>query len=215
MQLFIGNKNYSSWSLRAWYLMSKFDVEFSETQLVLDTPDFYSELKKTFAVQKVPALIDGDLQVWDSLAICEYINDAYLSGAAWPKYITQRAKARALSAEMHSGFMALRSEVPMNIRATRKVDLSSEALKDIARIDEIFAQQQDVFPNEWFFGDFSIADAMYVPIVLRLKTYQITLSPEAQQYCDFVMRCPVLQAWITQALTETDIVECDEAGTPL
>ena len=93
-------------------------------------------------------------------------------GAAWPKYITQRAKARALSAEMHSGFMALRSEMPMNIRATRKVDLSSEALKDIARIDEIFAQQQDVFPNERFFGDFSIADAMYVPIVLRLKTYR-------------------------------------------
>lgn len=112
-------------------------------------------------------------------------------------------------------YRALRSEMPMNIRATRKVDLSSEALKDIGRIDEIFAQQQDVFPNECFFGDFSIADAMYVPIVLRLKTYQIKLSPEAQQYCDFVMLCPVLQVWITQALTETDIVECDEAGTPV
>lgn len=212
MQLFIGNKNYSSWSLRAWYLMSKFDVPFDETQLVLDTSDFYDELKQHFHVQKVPALIDGDLQVWDSLAICEYINDAYLSGAGWPKYITQRATARALSAEMHAGFMALRNEMPMNIRATRKVTLSSAALKDIQRIDEIFSQQQDMFPNEWFFGDFSIADAMYAPIVLRIKTYQITLSPAAQQYCDFVMRCPVLQKWITQALTETDIVQCDEAG---
>ena len=113
---------------------------------------------------------------------------------------------------MHAGFMALRNEMPMNIRATRKVTISSAALKDIQRIDEIFSQQQDMFPNEWFFGDFSIADAMYAPIVLRLKTYQITLSPAAQQYCDFVMRCPVLQKWITQALTETDIVQCDEAG---
>ncbi len=215
MELFIGNKNYSSWSLRAWYLMSKFELEFDEIQLVLDTPDFYSELKKHFTVQKVPALIDGDLHVWDSLAICEYINDAYLSQVAWPKYVTQRATARALSAEMHSGFMALRSEIPMNIRAKRKITLSDDAKKDIARIDDIFAKQQEIYPNQWMFGDFSIVDAMYAPIVLRLKTYQVTLSKAANSYCQHVLACPVLQSWITQALQETDIVDADEAGVDL
>ena len=212
MQLFIGNKNYSTWSLRAWYLMSKFNVVFNETQLVLDTPDFYSELQKHFNVHKVPALIDGELKVSDSLAICEYINDAYLFGAAWPKDTTCRAQARSLSAEMHSGFMALRNEMPMNIRATRKVELSAAAKKDLARIDDIFSTQQSAFPNAWLFGDFSIADAMYAPIILRLKTYQMSLSPQAEQYCKQVIDCPVLQDWISQALTETDIVECDEAG---
>jgi len=212
MQLFIGNKNYSSWSLRAWYLMSKFDVKFDETLLALDTTDFYDELKKHFSVQKVPAIIDGDLAVWDSLAINEYINDAYLSGSALPKDLKQRAKARALSAEMHAGFMGVRSEMPMNIRATRHVDLSATALKDIARIDEIFSQQQSEFPNAWLFGEFSIADAMYAPIVLRFKTYQINLSAAAQAYCEHVLKCPVLQTWITQALTETAIVQEDEAG---
>ncbi|KTD98771.1 glutathione S-transferase family protein [Pseudoalteromonas sp. CR1] len=215
MELFIGNKNYSSWSLRAWYLMSKFELEFDESQLVLDTPHFYSELKKHFTVLKVPALIDGDLQVWDSLAICEYINDAYLSQAAWPKYVTQRATARALSAEMHSGFIALRREMPMNIRAKRKIILSDDAIKDIARIDDIFSKQQVIYPNQWMFGDFSIVDAMYAPIVLRLKTYQITLSKAANSYCQHVLACPVLQSWITQALQETDIVDADEAGVDL
>lgn len=212
MQLFIGNKNYSSWSLRAWYLMSKFKVEFTEQQLVLDTPEFYSELQKHFTVAKVPALIDGDLQVWDSLAICEYINDAYLSNAAWPKSVALRAQARSVSAEMHSGFLALRNEMPMNIRATRNLELSDAAKKDIARIDEIFSVQQKLYPNAWLFGDFSIADAMFAPVVLRLKTYQISLSPLAQQYCDTVIACPVLQEWILGSCKETDIVQADEAG---
>jgi len=160
----------------------------------------------------VPAIIDGDLAVWDSLAINEYINDTYLSGSALPKDLKQRAKARALSAEMHAGFMGVRSEMPMNIRATRHVDLSATALKDIARIDEIFSQQQSAFPNTWLFSEFSIADAMYAPIVLRFKTYQINLSAAAQAYCEHVLKCPVLQTWITQALTETAIVQEDEAG---
>ncbi|CAM4390613.1 glutathione S-transferase family protein [Pseudoalteromonas ostreae] len=212
MQLFIGNKNYSTWSLRAWYLMSKFNVIFTEKQLVLDTPEFYETLKNSFSVQKVPALVDGDLQVWDSLAICEYINDAYLSNAAWPTDSAQRAIARSLSAEMHSSFIALRNEMPMNIRATRNIDLSDAAKKDLARIDEIFSAQQTRYPNGWLFGQFSIADAMFAPVVLRLKTYQISLSALAQQYCDKVMACPILQRWINESMSETDIVASDEAG---
>ncbi|MDI4652480.1 MULTISPECIES: glutathione S-transferase family protein [Pseudoalteromonas] len=212
MQLFIGNKNYSTWSLRAWYLLSKFNVSFKEQQLVLDTPEFYDALKIKFPVPKVPALIDGELTVWDSLAICEYINDAYLNGAAWPSEIAQRAKARSLAAEMHSGFAALRNEMPMNIRAKRHVELSGQAKKDIARIDEIFSTQQQSYPNAWLFGEFSIADAMFAPVVLRFKTYQVTLSHAAQAYCQHVLSCPVMQSWISEAFKETDIVDCDEVG---
>ena len=212
MQLFIGNKNYSTWSLRAWYLQSKFNVSFKEQQLVLDTPEFYEALKNKFPVQKVPALIDAELTVWDSLAICEYINDAYLNGAAWPSEIAQRAKARSLAAEMHSGFAALRNEMPMNIRAKRHVELSEQAKKDIARIDEIFSSQQQSYPNMWLFGDFSIVDAMFAPVVLRFKTYQVELSCAAQTYCQHLLACPVIKIWISEALKETDIVDCDEAG---
>ncbi|MCP4584622.1 glutathione S-transferase family protein [Pseudoalteromonas sp.] len=212
MQLFIGNKNYSTWSLRAWYLLSKFNVSFKEQQLVLDTPEFYEALKNKFPVQKVPALIDAELTVWDSLAICEYINDAYLNGAAWPSEIAQRAKARSLAAEMHSGFAALRNEMPMNIRAKRHVELSEQAKKDIARIDEIFSSQQQSYPNMWLFGDFSIVDAVFAPVVLRFKTYQVELSCAAQTYCQHLLACPVIKIWISEALKETDIVDCDEAG---
>lgn len=212
MELFIGNKNYSSWSLRAWYFMSKFNIQFNETQLVLDTNEFYDALKKHFPVQKVPAIIDEELAVWDSLAICEYINDAYLSGKGLPSDIKQRAISRVLNSEMHSGFMALRNEMPMNIRATRHVDLSQSALNDIARIDQIFSEQQKAFPNAWLFGEFSITDAMYAPVVLRLKTYQISLSEPATHYCNHVLKCSVLKQWITEALAEKDIVESDEAG---
>lgn len=212
MQLFIGNKNYSTWSLRAWYLLSKFNISFTELQLVLDTPEFYEALESKFPVQKVPALIDAELTVWDSLAICEYINDAYLNGAAWPSEIAQRAKARSLAAEMHSGFVALRNEMPMNIRAKRHVELSEQAKKDIARIDEIFSAQQQSYPNAWLFGEFSIVDAMFAPVVLRFKTYQVELSHAAQAYCQHVLSCPVMQSWISEALKETDIVDCDEAG---
>ncbi len=212
MQLFIGNKNYSTWSLRAWYLLSKFNVYFTEQQLVLDTPEFYEALKNKFPVQKVPALIDAELTVWDSLAICEYISDAYLNGAAWPSEITQRAKARSLAAEMHSGFTALRNEMPMNIRAKRHVELSEQAKKDIARIDEIFSAQQQSYPNAWLFGEFSIADAMFAPVVLRFKTYQVELSPAAQAYCQHVFACPVMQTWISEALKDTAIIDSDEVG---
>lgn len=215
MQLFIGNKNYSTWSLRAWYLLSKFNVSFVEKQLVLDTPEFYEALKRKFPVQKVPALIDSSLIVWDSFAICEYINDAYLNGAAWPSDIAQRAKARSLAAEMHSGFAALRNEMPMNIRAKRHIELSEQARKDITRMDEIFSAQQQSYPNAWLFGDFSIVDAMFAPVVLRFKTYQTELSSAAQAYCQHVLACPILQTWIAKALAETDIVECDEAGEEL
>ncbi|MDC0611407.1 glutathione S-transferase family protein [Vibrio sp.] len=219
MELYIGNKNYSTWSLRAWMVMRFFNLDFKEKPLSLDTPQFYEELKLVCPSMKVPCLVDDDLTVWDSLAICEYINDKYLSGKAWPGDLARRAQARAIAAEMHSGFMALRAAMPMNIRAERRVDVSESVRKDILRIEDIFAERMRTNNQEindgWLFGDFSIADAMFIPVVLRFKTYRVILEDDAQKYVDFVLNSPVLAEWVEHALSETDIVEADEAGEPI
>ena len=214
MQLVIGNKNYSSWSLRAWLMASKAKLNFEEILLPLDTEEFYNEIVKYNPAAKVPVLIDGEVTVWDSLAICEYINDTYLDGHALPKSPIDKAYARSVASEMHSGFNAVRNEMPMNIRATRFVELSEQALIDIKRIDDIWAKQIDNSggAGSWLFGEWSIVDMMFAPVVMRFKTYQVKLSPSAQTYLDFVLADPDLNAWISEALKETQIVELDEAG---
>lgn len=212
MELFIANQNYSSWSLRAWLIFEQFDLDVDIVKLKLFTPEFYQALEDVTPAAKVPTLIDGDIAVWDSLAILEYVNEAYLHGKAWPRLIQDRAKARAIAAEMHSGFFGLRNEMPMNCRATRKVTLSENALKDIARIDDIWSQQMDLYPDGWLFGEWSIADAMYAPVVLRMKTYAVELSAKAQKYQDKVLNSPAMQKWLAEARLETEIVPEDEAG---
>lgn len=214
MQLYIGNKNYSTWSLRPWILMKKFNLEFSEIKLKLETSEFYSCLNEVCQVAKVPLLIDQNKPIWDSLAICEYINDTYLSGKAWPSEPFDKAKARSLVCEMHSGFTALRSQMPMNIRAKRKLTLDVAAKADIARIEQIWSEQYQAFKEQggWLFGAWSIADAMYAPVALRFKTYGITLNQAATEYMNQVLSCPTLNEWINEALTETEIVDIDEAG---
>lgn len=212
MQLFIGNQNYSSWSLRAWLIFEQFDIDVQVTKLPLFKPEFYQALTKVTPTAKVPTLVDGDVAVWESLAILEYVNEQYLAGKAWPEDSKQRAKARAIASEMHAGFTALRSELPMNCRAQRRVELSEAALKDVQRIDEMWSQQMDVYPDQWLFGDWSIVDAMYAPVVLRFKTYDVQLSKPAQAYLEKALQSPAMQAWIAEALLETDIVEEDEAG---
>lgn len=212
MQLFIGNQNYSSWSLRAWLIFSQYDLEVKVTKLKLFTQDFYQTLEKVTPTAKVPILLDGDMSVWDSLAILEYVNERHLHGSAWPSDVLIRAKARAISAEMHSGFFDLRNELPMNIRARRIVDLSEGALKDIARIDAIWSEQAKLYPDGWLFGEWSIADAMYAPVALRFQTYGIELSEGAKAYQQKVLASDSLQQWLKEASLETDIVEEDEAG---
>ncbi|MDP2572413.1 glutathione S-transferase family protein [Vibrio penaeicida] len=215
MLLVIGNKNYSTWSLRAWLILYKSEVKFEENLIQLDTPEFYTLIKKFSPAQKVPTLVDGALTVWDSLAICEYINDSYMSGTAWPEDTAQKTKARSLASEMHSGFVALRNEMPMNIRARRSIDLSQAAKADIARIDQIWSEQFRAFGDKggWLFGRWSIADAMYAPVALRFQTYGIELSPEAQAYQEHVISCDATKIWIEDALKEEEIVNKDEAGT--
>lgn len=219
MKLYIGNKNYSSWSLRAWLMAAKSGVTFDEVLLQLDTPSFYEQLQGISPTLRVPTLVDGDITVWDSLAICEYLNDTYLAGKAWPQAAQHKATARAIASEMHSGFNALRNEMPMNIRATRCVQLSDAAKKDIQRIDEIWSQQMTQFnPNDtdgWLFGDWSIADMMFAPVVMRFQTYGVLVSDASRRYMTRVTECAEMQRWITAALLETEIVPADEAGVEL
>lgn len=214
MQLYIGNQNYSTWSLRAWLLFEQFGLEVDIIKLKLFTADFYTTLCDVAQSEKVPTLVDDGLAVWDSLAILEYVNEAYLHGKAWPEDAKERAIARAISAEMHSGFGSLRSEMPMNCRAKRKVALSEGALKDIARIDAIWSQQMEQHPEGWLFGAWSIADAMYAPVALRFETYGIELSEQAKRYQQKQLNSSAMQKWLAEASLETDIVEEDEAGVP-
>ncbi|MCC4856102.1 glutathione S-transferase family protein [Vibrio lentus] len=212
MQLYIGNQNYSTWSLRAWLIFDNYNLNAEVIKLKLFTSDFYDTLEKVTPTAKVPTLVDGDVAVWDSLAILEYVNDAHLNGAAWPSSVKERAHARAISAEMHSGFFAVRNEMPMNCRAQRKLTLSQEALKDIARIDAIWSAQMELHPEGWLFGEWSIADAMFAPVALRVETYGIKLSEKASQYQQRVLNSPSIQKWLAEASLETDVVEEDEAG---
>ncbi|MDF2153400.1 glutathione S-transferase family protein [Vibrio sp. CAU 1672] len=215
MQLYIGNQNYSSWSLRAWLIFAQYDLEVDIIKLKLSTPEFYQALETVTPAAKVPTLVDNTLVVWDSLAIVEYINEVYLAGKAWPGSAQERARARALAAEMHSGFADLRNELPMNCRAKRVVTLSEGARKDIARIDQMWSQQMSQYPDGWLFGEWSIADAMYAPVVLRMQTYGIEMSEKARQYQQKVLNSPAMQRWLEEASRETDIVEEDEAGEPV
>lgn len=216
MKLVIGNKNYSSWSLRAWLLLATFNVDFEEIQESLrqETPqgNLTERLAQYSPTSRVPVLIDGPLTVWDSLAIDEYVSEKYLAGKGWPADSALRAKARAICAEMHSGFMGLRSECPMNCRATRQVELSTAAKQDIARIDDIWSHCMTDYDGPWLFGKFSIADCFYAPVVLRFKTYCISLSETASQYQHFALQHDTLNQWIKAGKAETEIVPEDEAG---
>lgn len=212
LQLVIGNKNYSTWSLRPWLLMSHFDVAFEEIMESLGPEQLSERLGQYSASNKVPVLLDGDVCVWDSLAICEYINEQHLEGKGWPVNVENRARARSISAQMHSGFGAMRSEMPMNIRAKRKLVLSDEALGDIEAVQALWQQSIEASGGPWLCGEFSIADCMFAPVVMRFMTYTIKLTPAAQTYAQQLLALPAIKQWINDALVETEVVPADEAG---
>ncbi|MGR5286582.1 glutathione S-transferase family protein [Vibrio maritimus] len=212
MKLYIANQNYSSWSLRAWLIFAQNNINVEVEKLTLFTPEFYQTLAEVTPTAKVPTLVNADITTWDSLAIMEYVNERYLDGRCWPGSITERAKARAVVSEMHSGFMALRNELPMNCRARRKVKLSQAARADIKRIDDLWSEQMSQYPEQWLFGDWSIADAMYAPVALRFRTYGIELSESAKHYQEKVLSSGAILRWLAEASSETDIVMEDEAG---
>ncbi|GGB78479.1 glutathione S-transferase [Marinobacterium zhoushanense] len=216
MELVIGNKNYSSWSLRGWLVLKWFDLPFTEVGLLLDTDSFKQQIAQYSEAGKVPVLIDNGLRVWDSLAIAEYVNDAYLQGAGWPRDPADRALARAISCEMHSGFFNLRQEMPMNCRARRELTVSDACAGEIRRIDRIWSALRQRFAERgpWLFGERSIADAMFAPVALRFHTYGSELSELANEYMQTVLNDVAIREWIGAAQMELQVLDAEEKGVP-
>jgi glutathione S-transferase len=215
MELVIGNKNYSSWSLRPWLLLSHFDIPFEEIRVPLfeeNTHKLLAEYSPTF---KVPVLIDNEITVWDSLAICEYISEIYLKGRGWPESVQDRAVCRSYCSEIHSGLTALRNSMPMNCRASRRVHLDNQAIKDIHRVDGMWQDALTRHDGPFLFGDFSIADCMYAPVASRFATYQVDVSDTSRQYIDRLLTLPSMQRWYEAALIEKEVIGEDEAGTDI
>ncbi|GJM11941.1 MAG: glutathione S-transferase [Pseudohongiella sp.] len=214
MQLVIGNKNYSSWSLRPWMLLKHFNIPFEEVGIALFTEGYQQELAKYSPTLRVPVLKDGDCTIWDSLAICEYVSEKYLGGAAFPADIKARALCRSYCSEMHSGFMAIRSEMPMNCRARKQLEISASAKAECKRVDQLFSDARAVFSGrgDYLFGEFSLADCMFAPIVMRFTTYGIELSESSQEYVRKVLENPALRAWVDAARNETQILTDFEIG---
>lgn len=213
LTLVIGNKNYSSWSLRPWLLMKRLGIAFDEVLITLDTPTTREDIEKFSPSGRVPVLRHGELTVWDSLAICEYL--AEITGKGWPQEAASRALARSVSAEMHSGFTNLRSLWPMNARARNRRTAMTAALEaDIERIDEIWNDCRARFGagGPWLFGEYSIADAMYAPVVLRFNTYGAGISQTARWYMASVLEDAALQEWLQGAKHESWTNPASEVG---
>ena len=215
MKLVIGNKNYSSWSMRPWLLLTAFGISFDEHLESLAGDDLSNRLLRHSDSARVPVLVDQDLSVWDSLAICEYLNAEYLSDQAWPQNVKERAVARAVTAEMHAGFAALRQHLPMNCRAQRVVEISPAVRRDIQRIDEIWSQyaRADTHGQLRLFGSFGIADCFFAPVVMRFVTYDVVISDAAQAYLNSMLAHPSVQHWLADAQQESEILPEEEVGT--
>ncbi|HEY2781430.1 MAG TPA: glutathione S-transferase family protein [Steroidobacteraceae bacterium] len=201
--LLIGSKNYSSWSLRPWLFLRKADFKFQEQIVYLDSSGYQEQIAALSPSRRVPVLIDDGVKIWDSIAICEYAAEA--TGRGLPAGRSARARARSVAAEMHSGFQALRNECPMNVRArNRRVPLTAQLNADIARIDEIWSDCRRDFgaAGDWLFGGFSIADAMFAPVLFRFRSYGAALSPAAQTYLEFALQDPMLRDWQDAAANE-------------
>jgi len=211
LKLVIGNKNYSSWSMRPWLALRANGIAFEETFIPLYTGG--ADKQRILDVTrsgKVPALIDGELTIWDSLAIIEYVAERFPEKRLWPEDRAARAHARSVSAEMHSGFMALRNECGMNLhRPVGAVALSDEARGNIARIQQIWIECRAAYGKggPFLFGAFGAADAMFAPVAHRFRTYAIALEREAQAYMDTMMALPAFQEWTRAGLAETIVID--------
>ncbi len=209
--LVIGNKNYSSWSMRPWLALKAGDIAFDEVMIPLYTGDADRQRVLKFTQSgKVPVLVDGDVTIWDSLAIIEYAAERFPGAQLWPQDAAARAHARSVSAEMHSGFAALREECTMNLhRPIRAKALSADACADIARIQQSWSECRARYGKRgpYLFGAFSGADAMYAPVVHRFRTYAIDVKPDVGDYMDAMLALPAMQEWTRAALAETLLIE--------
>ncbi|HZV67472.1 MAG TPA: glutathione S-transferase family protein [Telluria sp.] len=207
LTLVIGNKNYSSWSMRPWVAMTAFGIPFQEVRVLLDRPDTASRIAGYSGAGRVPVLLAGDMTIWDSLAICEYLAEQFPDKHLWPQDVAARAMARSVTAEMHSGFSGLRSAMSMNIRVSLPGrGRTPEAQGDIGRISEIWEECLSRFGHHQFlFGGFSIADAFFAPVVMRFRSYGVSLAPALQAYCERMQAHPAVARWMAEALAETEI----------
>ena len=219
-KLYIGNKNYSSWSMRPWVLLKQADIPFEEVLVRFDSFETESEFKRVIGpvspTGKVPVLVDGDLVVWDTLAIAEYVAETWADKQLWPADPKARARARSVCAEMHSGFTALRSHCPMNIEA----DLADTGAliwrdqpgvrADVQRLVDMWSALLQEHGGPLLFGQFSVADAYFAPVCMRLHTYALPVPAPIKAYVDRVRALPGVQAWIAEALGEKDFLDFEE-----
>jgi len=202
MKLIIGNKTVSSWSLRPWLLMKHFNIPFEEILVKLDLPDTTANIKKYSPTGKVPALIDGDFVIWESAAIMEYLNEKYPEKKMYPEKLNDRAVARALSMEMHAGFSKMREILSFNVKKSHSNFNFGEAQSDIDRVKSIWTDQISKSGGPFLFGNFSIADAMYAPVVGRFKTYDVPVDGAVKAYCEAIMNLPAMKEWYEGAMNE-------------
>ena len=210
LTLVIGNKNYSSWSMRPWLVLRQAGIPFEAVRIPLYVPGSEIELAKWSPSGKVPALHDGDIRVWDSLAISEHLAERFPEHALWPADAAARAVARSVSAEMHSGFTGLRENMVMNIRGRYPgKGRAPECLADIGRILAIWTdcRTRHGHGGDFLFGRFGIADAMFAPVVLRFQTYGVALEGAARAYAEAILALPALREWVADAVAETERIE--------
>jgi glutathione S-transferase len=220
IQLYIANKNYSSWSMRPWVLLRQAGIDFEEVFVRFDSfaPDsqFKTAIKDVNPVGKVPVLVHDGLAIWDTLAIAEYVAEQFPEKQLWPQERTARARARSICAEMHSGFAALRSACPMNIEASL-TEIGQLAWRDkpavradVARLVAMWSELLAQHGGPMLFGTFSVADAYYAPVVMRLKTYALPVPDEIAAYMARVCALPGVKAWVEGALAEHDFRDFEE-----
>lgn len=213
LTLVIGNKTYSSWSLRAWLALRQTGAPFQEVRLALDTPEFARAIGRWSPSGRVPALHDDGILVWESLAIGEYLAERFPAARLWPADLPTRTYGRAISHEMHAGFLELRNGLPFNARRQyRGFSVPAQAQADIARIGAIWreARQRYGAAGPWLLGTFSLADAMYAPVALRFHTYEVTVGAVEQAYIETVLAHPAIQEWLAASRAETEVLPHEE-----
>jgi len=213
LKLILGNKNYSSWSLRPWIAMRHAGIAFTEEVIPLYEPGSAERMAAYAPTGKVPVLIDGDMVIWESLAILDHLAERFPEAGLWPSDAKARAHARAISAEMHAGFVPLRKQCPMNMhRQRRAIELTPETQANVARIDRMWSDCRARFGGQgpFLFGKFGAADAMYAPVVSRFESYAIEVSPAAADYMAAVAALPAYREWREAALQETWVMPGNE-----